>query len=148
MLRHEDAGVPAADRETRAREIAEYFGSDASYDRFRTHARPIRIEELRHITGLRIRALEEDDDFQHAVLSIYHAIEHTFGGAVLKIVENHRRARYVRILRQVLIQQGESLVPEPAPGTPSPKPPVPGSPTERPNRAERRRQQRQPRRRR
>lgn len=140
MLSHEDAGVQPDERERVARDIAEYFGSDASYERFRTHGRPIRIEELRAISGLRVRSLEDDDDLQDAVLSIYHALDFTFGGAALKIVENHNEARYVRIQQQILVPA--QPIPGPAP-TPSPPPP-PSTPA--PNRAARREQQRRSRR--
>ncbi len=58
-----------------ATEISSYFGSETSYDRFRTHGRPIRIEELeRDLPILRVSRLEEDDTLQDAVLSIYHAL--------------------------------------------------------------------------
>jgi hypothetical protein len=47
----------------RPRELSRHSPrSGASYDRFRTHGRPIRIEELQGIEGLRIKPLEEDDD--------------------------------------------------------------------------------------
>jgi len=132
MLSHPDAGIDDADRERVARDIAEYFGSDVSYERFRTHGRPIRIEELRTIRGLRVRALEDDDDLQDAVLSIYHALDFTFGGAAVKIVENHQKARYVRI------QQRQIVIPSlPPPGSaPNPAPPtLPSSPRPIPNRS-------------
>ncbi|MGH9894697.1 MAG: SDH family Clp fold serine proteinase, partial [bacterium] len=51
MLSHDDAGIPAGEREEVAKGIAGYFGSEDSYDRFRTHSRPIRVEELEGIRG-------------------------------------------------------------------------------------------------
>jgi hypothetical protein len=110
-------------RNSRAREIAEYFGGEEAYERFRTHGRPIRIEELEGIDGLKVRRLEDDDALQDAVLSVYHTLDLTFiHSPAVKIVENHRRARYVRLLEQRVIQ-----VPGPPPGaTPtSPKRPQP-----------------------
>jgi hypothetical protein len=141
MLSHDDAGIPPERRKQRAKEIAEYFGSDASYDRFRTHGRAIRIEELQGIEGLRITALEEDDPLQDAVLSLYHTLDHTFGGAAIKIVENHNGARYVRLQHTVVVPAGLG---EPRPGEPEPAPPqAPGVPQPaQPNRAQRRRQDR------
>ena len=67
--------------------------------------RPIRLQELQGIRGLRIRKLEDDKALQDALLSIYHVLDFTFGGPAVKIVENHLGARYVRIERQVLVQQ-------------------------------------------
>ena len=86
-------------------EIAAYFGSEPSYERFRTHGRPIRLQELRTIRGLRIRRLEDDKALQDALLSIYHTLDFTFNGPAVKIVENHLGARYVRVERQILVQQ-------------------------------------------
>lgn len=128
MLVHPDAGVPEAERAAVADEIAKYFGSDDAYERFRTHGRPIRIEELERIRGLRVRGLEADEPVQDAVLSIYHALDITFGGMAVKIVENHRGARYVRIQQPVVIP---ALVPGQPPGGarppgPPPNPPSPG----------------------
>ena len=77
MLRHHDMNIPETEREAKAIQIAEWFGSEDSYDRFRTHARPIRYPELQSI-GLRVRRLEDDDALQDAVLSILHVNEITF----------------------------------------------------------------------
>lgn len=104
MLRHPESGVAANARTRRARALAGYFGSEKSYDRFRTHGRPIRIDQLRRQKGLVIRRLEDDQALQDAVLSIYHAIDLTFGGAAVKIIENHHGAMYVRVLAQVQVQ--------------------------------------------
>jgi|SRR5215217_331307 len=71
---------------------------------YRTHGRPIRVEELEGIEGLKIRRLEADDRLQDAVLSIYHALDITFGGPAIKIVENHRGRRKVRVAQQIVLQ--------------------------------------------
>jgi hypothetical protein len=102
MLAHSE--VPGEDRQTVANQIAEHFGSEASYDCFRTHGRPIRIEELETLQGLRVRRLEEDDALQDAVLSIYHALDLTFRGPAVKIVENHLGRRKVRAMQQFVLQ--------------------------------------------
>ena len=104
MLSHSDAGI--SDPGNRAKEISSYFGSDAAYDRYRTHGRPIRIEELEGIAGLRVRRLEADDPLQDAVLSIYHALDISFGGPAIKIVENHLGRRKVRAAQQIVVQAG------------------------------------------
>jgi Serine dehydrogenase proteinase len=113
MLRHPDMGLTTDDeRAEAARSIAESFGSDEAYDRFRTHGRPIRSPELATL-GLRVRPLEDDDDLQDAVLSIFHATTITFNGAAAKIIENHLGRRFVKIQRPVVIP-----VPGGPPGTP------------------------------
>jgi len=136
MLAHPDSGTAAGDRETRAHEVAERFGSGDAYDHYRTHGRPIRIEELEEVDGLVVRRLEADNDLQDAVLSVYHAEDLTFGGPAIKIVENHLGRRWVRIQQQ-LIQIGPPPGAQPAPpgGQQGPRPP-------QPNRAARRRQER------
>jgi hypothetical protein len=149
MLVHEDAGVTKEARAARAKEIAEYFGSGAAYDRFRTHGRPIRIEELQQIAGLRITPLEDDDDLQDAILSLYHALDITFGGPALKIVENHLGARYVRLAQMFAVpvpveqpaQPGQPPLRPVGPAQPLPQAPGVAQPT-RLSRAERRRQER------
>jgi Serine dehydrogenase proteinase len=138
MLAHDDAGIPAADREQRALDIAKYFGSDEAYDRFRTHGRPMRIEELQELEGLRITPLEKDDDLQDAVLSLYHALDITFGGPTVKVVENHLGARYVRTSQMFAIPVPMA---QPVPGAPLPQAPGIPQPPALP-RAERRRQDR------
>jgi len=49
MLRHADMKIPEEERAAKAVQIAEWFGSAESYDRFRTHARPIRYPELQSV---------------------------------------------------------------------------------------------------
>jgi len=149
MLAHPDAGVPEKERPARARCTAEYFGSDEAYDRFRTHGRPIRIEELHEkLPWLRVTPLEANDPLQDAVLSLYHALDHTFGGPAIKIVENHLGARHVRAAQTITIpfplQAGQPPQPGQPPSAPQrPLPQAPGVPqTPQPNRAERRRQER------
>ena len=116
MLSHPD--VEVEDKAARVREISGYFGSEAAYDRYRTHGRPIRIEELEEIEGLRVLRLEEDDRLQDAVLSIYHALDITFGGPAIKIVENHRGRRKVRLAQQIVV--GAQL-PQPPPPEQAPQ---------------------------
>ncbi len=120
MLTHRDLGIQDADRQQVATDIARYFGSDDAYDRFRTHDRPIRRDALEKIKGLRIRRLEDDKVLQDVVLSIYHALDISFGGPAAKIVENHRAARYIRIFQQPVIlpafmPPGPGGAPQPAP---------------------------------
>jgi hypothetical protein len=103
MLSHDDMNIPENERGLKATQIAEWFGSADSYDRFRTHARPIRYPELQGL-GLRIRRLEDDDDLQDAVLSILHVNEITFNGPAAKIIENHDNRRMVVVEQNIAIQ--------------------------------------------
>lgn len=113
MLAHPD--VEVNNRAETASHISSYFGSEASYDRFRTHGRPIRVEKLEEdLPSLRIRRLERDDALQDAVLSIYHALDITFSGPAVKIVENHLGRRKVRVSQQVVVQ----AAPAPPEGAP------------------------------
>jgi hypothetical protein len=116
MLSHSDMNVAPADREAKALQIAEWFGSDSAYDRFRTHSRPIRFPELQAI-GLRIRRLEDDSGLQDAALSIFHANEITYLGPASKMIENHANRRLVVLEQTVAIQQGGQ-----PPQSPSPQP--------------------------
>lgn len=121
MLSHKDAAIPRSRRTQRAGEIAKHFGSEESFDRHRTHGRPIRIEALEQIEGLRVRRLEADNELQDAVLSIYHALDVTFGGPAIKIVENHLGHRKVRAIQPIVLQAGN---PPQAPGGRDPSPPA------------------------
>lgn len=104
------------DRHDRAREIARWFGSEKAYDSFRTHGRPIRIEQLETIQGLQVRRLEADEALQDAVLSIYHALDLTFRGPAVKIVENHLGRRKVRAMQvQMLVQAPQQQPTQPQP---------------------------------
>jgi hypothetical protein len=135
MLSYEDAGIPATERAAVARAIAGRFGSEEAFDQLREHGRAIRLEELEAIDGLRVHRLEDDDDLQDAVLSIFHAFDLTVGSRpVSKIVENHHGKRFVKINAQVIIQGVPAPAPpqQPAGGRP-PKPgpliPEPPRPT-------------------
>jgi hypothetical protein len=103
MLSHDDMKIPESQRAAKATQIAEWFGSAESYDRFRTHARPIRYPEL-HSIGLRVNRLENDDALQDAALSILHINEITFNGPAAKIIENHDNRRMVVVEQNIAIQ--------------------------------------------
>lgn len=69
-----------------ADDIAEWLGNDVNH---LTHGHPISIKEAEE-HGLKVRQLEEDQDLQDKVLSVFHAsivtIEMT---SCVKIIENH-----------------------------------------------------------
>ena len=118
MLSHEDLGYSVETRQTKAKEIAQWFGSEKAYDRFRTHGRPFRHEELLAL-GLRIRTFEDNSDLQDAALSIYHANAITCRPPILKIVENHTGRRKVNLGGEANLQVQPKPIP-PASGN-SPK---------------------------
>lgn len=73
-------------------------------DHNREHGRHIHAERCMEI-GLNVTALEADQQFQDLVLTVHHACGYTMSGAsVVKIIENHQGAAYMRML------------PRPAPG--------------------------------
>ena len=96
MLAAEGSGIPPENRAERALEIANYFGSEDSYERFRSHSRPVRIPELKAL-NLNVTPLEEDQQLQDAVLSVFHATQISLRGPILKIIENHLGKRFVQI---------------------------------------------------
>jgi hypothetical protein len=111
MLAHDDMGLADPDaRAARAHEIAEHFGSDKAYDRFRTHGRPIRLPELRDELHLRVHALGDDDALQDAVLSVFHATAITFNGPATKLIENHLGSKWAKVQQAVILQ-----IPQPQP---------------------------------
>lgn len=70
----------------KALKIAEYF---SSHQENKTHGRHVPIQRCQEL-GLKIKPLEENQEFQDHVLSAHHAFMHTFGNSkVVKIIENH-----------------------------------------------------------
>lgn len=106
--------------------VAAWF---ADFSNFKSHGRPVTLADAK-AQGLDIVALEEDDTLQDLVLSVHHAIRHTFADTgTTKLIENHHGRAYIEIIQQQLIQ-----VPGPAaPPQPAPQPKVP-SPRSKPAR--------------
>lgn len=102
---------PGPSRTSKAARIAEYF---ANYERHKSHGMGIGREAARG-KGVVIKDLESDQDLQDAVLSVHHATMHTFQGAAVKIIENHRGVAWVKISQmttfQLPIQLGPGGVP-------------------------------------
>jgi hypothetical protein len=74
------------DREAKSREVAEYFANQKLH---KSHGRGIDREQARAL-GVDIVNLEDDQDLQDAVLSIHHAVLHTFTNTqATRLVENH-----------------------------------------------------------
>ena len=56
--------------------------------------------------GLIIEDLEDDQEFQDLILSVFHATTHTFNGTnAVKIIENHTGKAFVKQQQTILIQQ-------------------------------------------
>lgn len=111
------------ERDAKAKAAAAWF---ANFSEFKSHGRRVSRDEARRL-GLKVIDLEEDPALQDAMLSVHHAVQHTFTGTgAAKIIENHHGRAWLAMAQ--IIQ----LVPGPPPGQPSP-------PTTRgPNRQERR----------
>ena len=72
----------------------------------KSHARHLHIERCREI-GLKIVALEEDQELQEKVLSVHHACMLTLSATgAYKIIENHRGVAFIKIVRSVMVAQG------------------------------------------
>jgi hypothetical protein len=111
------------DGEEKATAVADWF---ADYKSFYTHGRRVSPDEA-IAKGLKVIWLESDQKLQDAVLSVHHAVAHTFAGTpATKIVENHNGRAWIKMSGQVLV---------PAAGQPL----APPSGTPEINRAERRR---------
>ncbi len=120
------------DRDAKADTAAAWF---ANYKDFGSHSRRVSLDDVRSL-GLKGRSLEEDQQLQDAVLSVYHCYAHTFSGTgALKIIENHLGKAYVRMMPQLVFA---GPPPNQAPQRPPFLPSPPGTP--RLPRAERRRQ--------
>lgn len=79
----------------KAAEVAKWL---ANHGEFKDHGRPIsRDEALSH--GLIVSRLEENQDLQDAVLSVYHATTHTFSmTSCAKIIENNVGRAFMKIV--------------------------------------------------
>jgi hypothetical protein len=95
----------------KAADIGNWLGS---HDIFKTHGRPI-SRALAEQHKLNIVELETDQDLQDAVLSIYHALAHSFSatGAV-KIIENHLGKAYLQMVQIQPMMVGAPAQQQPA----------------------------------
>ena len=85
----------------KAAQIASWL---ADHSHFKTHGRHIPREQLEQ-HGLRIEHLEDDQELQDLVLSVFHASTHSFSGTTaVKIIENHLGKAFIN-LRAVLAEQ-------------------------------------------
>lgn len=126
MLKDED------DPKKRAEDTAAWF---ADFQEFRSHGRRVGRDEV-EAQGLTVIRLEEDGELQDAILSVHHAIQHTFTRTPsAKLVENHHGRAWIRRHQQQQVQLPQlQILPGPAPAAPqpaaqpAPKPPPPAGP--------------------
>ena len=100
-----------SDATKKGTEIAGWLGG---HNNFMSHGRHL-SREILESKGLKIEHLENDQMLQDLVLSIYHAVSHTFNGnpSVGKIIENHMGKAFVRMSRQVIVPlPGQTISPE------------------------------------
>ncbi len=76
-------------------EIAQIAKDLAEHDLFKSHSRHLTRETAREF-GLIVEDLEEDQEFQDLVLSVFHATTITFQSGALKIIENHLGKAFVK----------------------------------------------------
>ncbi len=78
----------------------------ADHKEFKSHGRHINRDKAKEM-GLIIEDLEDDQEFQDLILSVFHATTHTFNGTnAVKIIENHTGKAFVKQQQTILIQQG------------------------------------------
>jgi len=84
-------------KEKKISEIIKYLNNN---EKTKIHSRHINITKAKEI-GLKITDLENDDEFQDAVLSIHHCYMHTFSNSsAVKIIENHNGVATISIARR------------------------------------------------
>ena len=87
-------GTEGAER--RAKAIANQL---ANHNNFKSHSRPIWMDQLRDM-GIKVKALREvSEEFESAIMDVYWAIDVTFGGTpAFKIIEHSSTdAAYIRL---------------------------------------------------
>ncbi len=85
--------------EDKARQVVEKLGNHALT---LSHDRHISMENARGM-GVKVKALEDDNDFQDAVLTIHHACIQTFAATpAIKIIENHKGEAFIQSVEAVM----------------------------------------------
>ena len=85
-------------RKQKANQIADWL---SDHKQFKSHGRHISRNELEN-KGFLVEVLEDDQNFQDYVLSIYHSMTHMFNDQpVAKIVENHLGRAFVKLDTQI-----------------------------------------------
>jgi hypothetical protein len=110
------------DPATRAEAAANWF---ADFTGFGSHSRRVSRDDAR-TQGINIIDLEADDALQDAILSVHHAVQHTFGmtGAT-KIIENHNGRAFIQVAQTIVVGPNPLQQPQ---QTPLGAPPAPRTP--------------------
>lgn len=120
MAKYMLAGDPDASQ--KAAEAAGWFGDAKT---LLSHGRPVRRDEARE-HGVVVHNLEEDDDFQDAVLSVHHAVMHTLASTPsVKMIENEAGRAYILSQQPVLLPVEGPPQQGPSKDTPKKPPPPP-----------------------
>ena len=70
-----------------------------------SHGRHLPIEKCQAI-GLKVVALEDDQELQELVLSVHHACMLTLAATpAFKLIENHKGAAFIKVAQRVLVAQ-------------------------------------------
>src|SRR6266568_1439965 len=102
------------DAEAKANAVTEYL---SDYQQFMSHGRRVDRDALRAV-GVRVIDLEADQELQDRVLSVFHAVSHTFTlSGTVKIIENHRGKGMFRAVNVVAVG-GPVIPPQAVPGRP------------------------------
>jgi ATP-dependent protease ClpP protease subunit len=87
------------DAQAKADSIVQELGSHALT---KSHGRHISIDRAKSL-GIKVITLEDDNEFQDAVLAVHHACIHTLAHTpAVKIIENHIGAAFIPGLQQAL----------------------------------------------
>ena len=102
-----------SDNLEKAVEVAAWF---ANFSEFKSHRHPVTVDDA-IAQGLAITRLEDDQELQDLVLSVHHAVRHTFNDTgTTKLIENHHGRAYLAIWKPVVVEQGMQVeTPEPPP---------------------------------
>ena len=88
------------EKEKKAEDIATWL---ADHSEFKSHGRHIPRSEIER-RGIRVEYLEQDQNVQDLMLSIFHATTHTFAGTgAVKIIENHLGKAFIKQTRPVVV---------------------------------------------
>ncbi|MCD6562571.1 MAG: hypothetical protein J7K23_01490 [Thermoproteales archaeon] len=81
------------DAEEKAEKVANFL---SDYQYFKSHSRHVNIDKARDL-GLLVDELEDDQEFQDLVLSVFHATMITFDKTnAVKIIENHEGRAFIK----------------------------------------------------
>lgn len=104
------------DNPDKAEDVAAWF---ANFSYFKSHNRPVTIEDAIG-QGLNVTRLEDDQQLQDLVLSVHHAVRHTFNDTgTTKLIENHHGRAYLEIAQPFLVEQRQGPPTPPEAAAPS-----------------------------